>query len=65
MKPIPGPLAAFLTSLPLDFAEAVSETTRLGFTHIDVVALVDRPTAHLEALADCVRAINKFPYEEP
>jgi sugar phosphate isomerase/epimerase len=46
------PLAAFLTSLPLDFAEAVAAVARLGFTHVDVVALADRPAAHLEALAD-------------
>jgi sugar phosphate isomerase/epimerase len=47
-----GPLAAFLTSLPLDFAEAVRQAAELGFTHVDVVALTERPAAHLDALAD-------------
>jgi sugar phosphate isomerase/epimerase len=47
-----GPLAAFLTSLPLDFVEAVRQSAALGFTHVDVVAQVERPTAHLDALAD-------------
>jgi sugar phosphate isomerase/epimerase len=46
------PLAAYLTSLPLDFPEAVAAVARLGFTHVDVVALADRPAAHLDALAD-------------
>jgi sugar phosphate isomerase/epimerase len=48
----PWPLAAFLTSQPLDFPAAVAEAAALGFTHVDVVALIDRPPAHLEALAD-------------
>lgn len=47
-----GPLAAFLTSLPLDFAEAVRQAAALGFTQVDVVALTERPAAHLDALAD-------------
>jgi sugar phosphate isomerase/epimerase len=47
-----GPLAAFLTSLPLDFSEAVPQAAALGFTHVDVVALAERPAAHLDALAD-------------
>jgi sugar phosphate isomerase/epimerase len=50
--PPPGPLAAFLTSLPYDFAEAVRQAVALGFTHVDVVALAERPGSHLEALAD-------------
>jgi sugar phosphate isomerase/epimerase len=52
MKPPLFPLSAFLTSLPLDFADAVPTATQLGFTHVDVVALTDRPAAHLDALAD-------------
>lgn len=52
MTPSPGPLAALLTSLPLDFAGALRQATQLGFTHVDVVAVVDRPVAHLEALAE-------------
>jgi hydroxypyruvate isomerase len=46
------PLSAFLTSLPLPFAEAVAAAARLGFTHVDVVAVAERPAADLEALAD-------------
>jgi sugar phosphate isomerase/epimerase len=52
MTSSPGPLAAFLTSLPLDFAAACRTAAGLGFTHADVVALSDRPAAHLEALAE-------------
>jgi sugar phosphate isomerase/epimerase len=47
-----GPLALCLTSLPLDFPEAVQQTSTLGFTHVEVVARADRPAAHLDALAD-------------
>ena len=46
------PLAAFLTSLPLDFADAVKQAADLGFTHVEVVAETDRPASHLEGLAD-------------
>src|SRR4051794_19268922 len=45
-------LSAMLTSLPLDFDEALSWVRDLGFSHADVVALADRPPAHLEALAE-------------
>jgi sugar phosphate isomerase/epimerase len=48
----PWPLAAFLASLPYDFAEAVRIAAELGFTHVDPVALAERPGAHLDALAD-------------
>lgn len=46
------PLAAFATSLPGDFAAVLPQIAKLGFTHVDVVAEVDRPAEHLEALAD-------------
>jgi sugar phosphate isomerase/epimerase len=52
MTPAPGPLAAFLTSLPLDFTDACRAAADLGFTHADIVAVADRPAAHREALAD-------------
>jgi sugar phosphate isomerase/epimerase len=52
MTPSPGHLAASLPSPPLDFAAACRAAAELGFTHADVVALADRPAAHLEALAD-------------
>jgi sugar phosphate isomerase/epimerase len=45
------PLSAFLTSLPLDFAGAVRVAAELGFTHVDPVALAERPADHLDALA--------------
>ncbi len=45
-------LSAMLTSLPLDFDAAVNEAKAIGFTHVDVVGLVDRPHAHREALAE-------------
>jgi sugar phosphate isomerase/epimerase len=41
-----------LTSLPLDFELAVRRAAALGFRHVDVVALADRPAAHLDALAE-------------
>jgi sugar phosphate isomerase/epimerase len=46
------PISAMLTSLPLDFEQAVRQVAALGFQYVDVVALRDRPAAHLEALAD-------------
>jgi sugar phosphate isomerase/epimerase len=46
------PLSAMLTSLPLDFEAAVQQARGLGFTHVDVVGLADRPAAHREALAE-------------
>jgi sugar phosphate isomerase/epimerase len=45
-------LAAFATSLPGDFAAVLTQIASLGFTHVDVVAEVDRPVEYLEALAD-------------
>jgi hydroxypyruvate isomerase len=46
------PVAAMLTSLPLDFPAAVRRAAALGFRHVDVVAVADRPLADLEALAE-------------
>jgi sugar phosphate isomerase/epimerase len=48
----PWPLAAFATSLPGDFPSALARIAALGFRHVDVVAQIDRPAEHLEALAD-------------
>jgi sugar phosphate isomerase/epimerase len=48
----PWPLAAFATSLPGDFAAVLARIAALGFTHVDLVAEIDRPPEHLEALAD-------------
>jgi sugar phosphate isomerase/epimerase len=45
-------LSALLTSLPLDFESGIRELRMLGFTHVDVVGLAERPQQHLEALAD-------------
>jgi sugar phosphate isomerase/epimerase len=52
MNPLPCPLSVLLSSLPLDFVPAVRQAAALGFTHVDVVALAERPADHLEALAD-------------
>jgi sugar phosphate isomerase/epimerase len=46
-------LSVLLTSLPGDFPTAVRRLAALGFTAVDVVALVERPADHLEALAEC------------
>jgi sugar phosphate isomerase/epimerase len=57
----PWPLAAVLPPEPERFVGAVSRAAASGYTHLEVAALVDRPSAHLEALADagvlvpCVR----------
>jgi sugar phosphate isomerase/epimerase len=48
----PCPLAAFATSLPGDLAAVLGQIAELGFTHVDLVAEVDRPAEHREALAD-------------
>jgi sugar phosphate isomerase/epimerase len=45
-------LSVLLSSLPLPFAAAVHQAAALGFTHVDVVALTDRPDSDREALAD-------------
>lgn len=45
-------LAAFSTSLPGDLSEALQQIAALRFTHVDLVAEVDRPPEQLEALAD-------------
>ncbi|MBL8793028.1 MAG: TIM barrel protein, partial [Planctomycetia bacterium] len=45
-------LSALLSSLPVSFEEAVRCVTGMGFAHVDVVALAERPAAHREALAD-------------
>ncbi|HKI38588.1 MAG TPA: sugar phosphate isomerase/epimerase [Gemmataceae bacterium] len=48
----PFPIAAMLTSLPLDFGPAARQAAALGFHSVDVVGLAERPTEHLEALAE-------------
>jgi sugar phosphate isomerase/epimerase len=45
-------LSAMLTSLPLDFGPALAQIQALGFTHVDLVGLIDRPGGHRDALAD-------------
>jgi sugar phosphate isomerase/epimerase len=48
----PRPVAAFATSLPGDFAAAIDQIASLGFTHVDLVAEIDRPAEQREILAD-------------
>jgi len=48
----PWTLAAFATSLPGDFASVLTRIAALGFRYVDLVAQIDRPAEHLEALAD-------------
>jgi sugar phosphate isomerase/epimerase len=45
-------ISALLSSLPLPFEDAVRAVAGMGFTHVDVVALAERPAVHLEALAE-------------
>ena len=47
------PISVLLTSLPLDFEAAARQVAALGFTHVDVVGLAERPSAHSDVLADC------------
>jgi sugar phosphate isomerase/epimerase len=44
--------SVLLSSLPLEFEEAVRQAADLGFRNVDVVALGDRPQSHYEALAE-------------
>lgn len=48
----PWPLAAFATSLPGDFASVLGQIAALGFSHVDLVAEVDRSAEQREELAD-------------
>jgi sugar phosphate isomerase/epimerase len=54
MRPARGQyyLSAMLTSLPLDFESGIRELQALGFRHVDLVAIAERPSVHLEALAE-------------
>src|SRR6266851_7591506 len=45
-------LSAMLTSLPLEFEAACSQAAALGFAHVDIVGLVNRPEQHREALGE-------------
>jgi sugar phosphate isomerase/epimerase len=51
-SPRPWPLAARLPAAPAEFVAAVARAAALGFTHVEVTALAERPAEHLEALAD-------------
>ncbi len=44
-------LSVMLTSLPCNFATAIRQASSLGFTWVDIVAVVDRPDTDIEALA--------------
>jgi D-psicose/D-tagatose/L-ribulose 3-epimerase len=50
--PLSWPVAAFATSLPGEFATVIDQIASLGFTHVDLVAEVDRPSDQFEVLAD-------------
>ncbi len=45
-------LSLMLSSLPLDFEPAVRQAAALGFSHVDVTAVGDRPPQQLEVLAE-------------
>src|SRR5258708_30037518 len=45
-------LSAVLSWPLLPFAQALAQASRAGFAYVDLVALVERPVSHLEALAD-------------
>lgn len=44
--------SVLLSSLSVPFTDALREAVALGFAYVDVVALTERPAAHLAALAD-------------
>lgn len=45
-------LSVLLSSLPVEFAASVQQASALGFGHVDIVAVADRPASHRDALAD-------------
>ncbi len=45
-------LSTFATSLTGEFAAVLGRIAELGFTHVDLVAAVDRPAVQRDALAD-------------
>jgi sugar phosphate isomerase/epimerase len=45
-------LSTLLSSLPLEFSAALRQAGELGFSHVDVVAVADRPVADFDALAE-------------
>jgi sugar phosphate isomerase/epimerase len=50
--PSPPVLSATLSSLPLDFEPSLRQAMALGFRHVEVTALAERPSQHLDALAE-------------
>jgi sugar phosphate isomerase/epimerase len=52
MTSSPWPLAAVLPAEPDQFVSSLNRAAALGFTHVEVTALADRPATHLDALAD-------------
>jgi sugar phosphate isomerase/epimerase len=61
-SPAPAwPLAAFATSLPGELTTVLPQIAALSFTHVDLVAELDRPAAHVEALADCGLLVSCTP----
>jgi sugar phosphate isomerase/epimerase len=53
-----NPLSVLLTSMPLEFEGAVRQASEIGFTHVDVVALGERPASHREALAEAGMVVS-------
>ena len=53
--------SVMLTSLPLEFEPAVRQAAALGFTHVDPIALAERPASHCEALADTGMIVSCMP----
>jgi sugar phosphate isomerase/epimerase len=51
-------VSAMLTSVPLDFEPAAGQAAALGFRHVDVVALAERPASHREALAETALLVS-------
>jgi sugar phosphate isomerase/epimerase len=50
-------VSLMLTSLPADFSAAARQAAALGFTHVDVIALEQRPQAELDVLAETGLAV--------
>lgn len=46
------PVSAHAGSLPLAFEDTVAILARMGFTHVDPIAVEERPSHHFDALAD-------------
>jgi sugar phosphate isomerase/epimerase len=56
-----NPISVLLTSLPLEFEQAVRQVAAMEFTHVDLVAEIARPPSHYEVLAESALTVSCCP----